>query len=125
LSKTDIPDTEVKAPTTFQKGLSGNPKGRPPGSKGKLTLLREALMQDSEEIMVRHFPRIVDAVVQKAMQGDMVAAKMIMDRMIPTKKAIEFSGKDGQDFGIKIIVQQIGNEIENEIKTIDGEYEDE
>ncbi len=37
----------------FQKGISGNPNGRPTGSRNKLTLMAEALLDDEAEELVR------------------------------------------------------------------------
>lgn len=37
------PNIATDSPKTFKKGESGNPAGRPKGSKGLTTLLREAL----------------------------------------------------------------------------------
>ena len=59
----------------FKPGQSGNPAGRP---KQASTAMREALKG--------HGLEVVDVVVEKALQGDMVAAKMIVDRICPALK---------------------------------------
>ena len=32
---------------------------------------------------------------------------MLLDRAIPVKRAVEISGKDGKDFGVKIIIENL------------------
>lgn len=80
--------------------------GRPRGSRNASTLLQEAVLSKSEDIILREFPKIVKAVVQKAKEGDMQAAKMIMDRVIPARKAIEHQQGNGNQ-GVTIVVQGI------------------
>jgi hypothetical protein len=62
-------------PTRFQPG---NP-GRPMGVRHRSTLLVEKMMQDDAKEIVR-------AVVTAAKGGDMVAAKIVLDRISPARK---------------------------------------
>jgi len=87
--------------------------GRPSGSKNMKTLLDEAVRSKSEHIMMQHFPKIVEIICEKAAKGDLKAAKMIMDRVIPARKAIEHHGT--QDFG-KDGIQIIINTVEGDPK---------
>jgi hypothetical protein len=68
----------------FQKGQSGNPAGKPKGARHKTTLLAERLMQDDVE-------KIVNAVVADAINGDMTAAKIILDRIAPVRRSRAFA----------------------------------
>ena len=63
----------------FQKGQSGNPAGKPKGVRNRATLMAEKLMQDDAEQVVR-------GVVEKAKQGDMTAAHLIIERIAPVRK---------------------------------------
>jgi hypothetical protein len=56
----------------------GNP-GRPKGVRHKSTLLCEKLMRDDAK-------EIVQAVIVAAKAGDMVAAKIVLDRISPARK---------------------------------------
>ena len=62
----------------FTKGASGNPAGRPKGIKDKRHRFNEAI-----ESMI---PEVLDSVFQRAIAGDMTAAKMLLDRTLPTKR---------------------------------------
>lgn len=63
----------------FEKGHSGNPAGRPRGSRHKVTLLAEKLMSDDAEAIVK-------AVVDAAKGGDLTAAKIVLDRIAPARR---------------------------------------
>jgi len=60
-----------------------NRSGREKGSKNKSTLLREALKNDFEEQLKKDFIHVVKAVIDKAKDGDMTAAKLLLDRAVP------------------------------------------
>ena len=66
---------------TFKAGKSGNPQGRPKGSKDKRTELR-ALLEP-------HAPALVEKAVQMALDGDTVALKLCLDRIIPAMRAVQ------------------------------------
>ena len=63
----------------FQPGQSGNPSGRPPGSRSKILIALEALGEGEAEAIVR-------AMIDKAKDGDAAAAKAIFDRVWPPRK---------------------------------------
>jgi hypothetical protein len=63
----------------FQKGRSGNPKGKPIGARHKATVLAEKLMQDDAKA-------IVAAVLTAAKAGDMTAARLVLDRIAPVRR---------------------------------------
>lgn len=62
----------------FTKGASGNPAGRPKGIKDKRHRFNEAI-----ESMI---PDVLESVFQKAVAGDMTAAKILLDRSLPAKR---------------------------------------
>jgi hypothetical protein len=62
----------------FQPGQSGNPAGRPK-NKTAATLLRKAIADD--------MPDIITSLVGLAKNGDVAAAKVLLDRVCPPLKA--------------------------------------
>jgi hypothetical protein len=64
----------------FQKGQSGNPAGRRPGT-GKIAQLRKKIERD--------VPEILTALVTAAKAGDVQAARLLLDRTLPTLKAVD------------------------------------
>lgn len=75
----------------FPKGRSGNPAGRPKGARNKATVLAEQLMADDAENVVR-------AVVKAAKRGDMAAARIVLDRIVPPRKGrpVKFTVPSGR-----------------------------
>jgi hypothetical protein len=63
----------------FEKGQSGNPLGRPPGSRNKATIIAEMLLQGEVEELTR-------VAIERAKAGDMAALRMCLDRAAPPSK---------------------------------------
>lgn len=64
----------------WKPGMSGNPRGRKPGS-GEVAKLRAAIAE--------HVPGIVAQLVEAAQAGDVQAARLLLERVIPPVKAAE------------------------------------
>ncbi len=65
--------------TRFQKGKSGNLKGRPRGSRNASTMAAEMLMEGEAEA-------ITQKCVDMAMDGDPAALRLCVSRLIPIKR---------------------------------------
>jgi hypothetical protein len=63
----------------FSKGTSGNPAGRPRGSRNRSTVLVEALLQEEAEPLTRKL-------IEMAKEGDPIAMRLCMDRLSPARK---------------------------------------
>ena len=61
----------------FKKGEVANPGGRPPGNTERNKFRQQ---------IVTVLPEIIAEIVKQAMNGDLVAARMILDRCIPSLK---------------------------------------
>jgi hypothetical protein len=62
----------------FRKGVSGNPAGRPKGIRNRATILLEAITDDDLQA-------IVMKVIEKAKAGDLIATKLIFDRVVTVR----------------------------------------
>ncbi|MEI8394067.1 MAG: DUF5681 domain-containing protein [Rhodospirillaceae bacterium] len=63
----------------FKPGQSGNPAGKAPGTKHHATRMAENLMEGAAE-------SVVQAVLAAAQDGDMVAARLVLERIAPVRK---------------------------------------
>ena len=72
--------TKKRPPNQWKPGQTGNPKGRPPG-QSEITRLRASLAGD--------VPEILAGLVLAAKGGDVQAARLILERILPPVKAIE------------------------------------
>jgi Family of unknown function (DUF5681) len=70
----------------FQKGDSGNLKGRKQGSRNKATLAALALLEGDLETITK-------VCADKAKDGDLMAVKLILDKVIPNAKERRLSLK--------------------------------
>jgi hypothetical protein len=61
----------------FQRGHSGNPAGRPPGSLNEKTLAAQAVLEERAEEMVTN-------IMDRAKNGDPTAMRLCMERLVPT-----------------------------------------
>lgn len=61
----------------FTKGATGNPRGRPVGTSINQKI-RKSIAEDGG--------RLLDAIKQAAFNGDMAAAKILIDRLSPSLK---------------------------------------
>lgn len=64
----------------WRKGESGNPKGRPAGS-GRLAALRATIAAD--------VPAIIASLTEKARDGDVQAARLLLERVLPPVRSLE------------------------------------
>ena len=74
-----LANTRRKQAGGFQKGQSGNPAGRPAGSRNSATLACEALLEGQAEALTQK-------AVDMALAGDTVALKICLDRIYPPRK---------------------------------------
>jgi hypothetical protein len=63
----------------FQPGQSGNPAGRPPGSRNKKTLAIEEAFDEHAEEILQHL-------IEGAKNGDKTAQRLCMERMLAPKR---------------------------------------
>lgn len=95
--------------TTWKKGESGNPAGKPRGTRNKATMMVLGLMERGAEEITR-------AVVDAARGGDLSAARMVLERLAPPMRerpiAIDLPSTDtaeGIDQAQQAIIEAVGS----------------
>ena len=68
-----------KQDSRFKPGQSGNPRGKPHGSRNRTSLVLDKMLADDGADVVR-------AVLAAAKDGDMQAARLVLDRIVPMRK---------------------------------------
>src|SRR4051794_20447298 len=75
------PDTtgRKQADTRFKPGKSGNPNGRPKGSRNATTLALETLLDGQATALTQK-------AIDLALTGDMAALRLCLDRILPPRR---------------------------------------
>ena len=82
---TDEPITNGEQPDernpdgTFATGNNANPGGRPRGARHRVTRAIEELLEGEHEALTRK-------AIEKALEGDMTALRLCLDRLAPPRK---------------------------------------
>ena len=71
---------DTNQPGRWAAGKSGNPRGKTPGS-GHLQKLRASIAAD--------VPAILESLSSSAQAGDVQAARLLLERVLPPMKAVE------------------------------------
>ena len=66
-------------PTQFKPGQSGNPAGKPKGTRNATTLALEALLDGQASALTQK-------AIDLALAGDMAALRLCLDRILPPRK---------------------------------------
>lgn len=108
---------------TFKPGVSGNPSGRPKGAYSKTTRIVQNLLAEEAEEVAR-------VVLEAAKGGDLTAAKLVLDKLVPPAKDAPVSEPvplpeltaEGLPRAVEVIVQSVaaGNLLPGEGQALIG-----
>src|SRR3954468_8403210 len=74
-----VPTSKEREIMPFEKGQSGNPAGRPRGSRGRATMaLQDMLARDAESI--------ARTAINLAKHGNIAALRICIDRLLPPRR---------------------------------------
>ena len=104
---------------TLQKGQKLPGAGRPVGSKNKVTLLKEAFLQQAEEKV------IVNTTIKLANEGDTTCLKILWDRVLPAKRAIDDDNGKADKLNVTINISGMETKGVQDVQIIEGEIIDE
>ncbi len=74
-----MPSAKTTRKQGFAPGVSGNPAGRPQGSRNKVTIAAQGLLDGQAQ-------EITAKAVAMALSGDRVALRLCLERLLPTAK---------------------------------------
>jgi len=102
----------------FVKGVSGNPNGRPRGKKNLITNLKQDLeIAVRENMSPERVKAVVDAMFQAALEGNVGAGKLILDKVL--SNAREAEDEKDTSTGLKIIIERASLDILPQTNVID------
>ena len=91
----EVVEVDFEREDTPQQRTVGRPKGTPNKKTAKAKIFKEQMANHFERVMEKDFKYILKNTVEKALDGDMSATKMLMDRVIPVGKAIDLNDNKG------------------------------
>lgn len=91
----------------WQKGKSGNPNGRPRKSQKTMAQLRGQISE--------HLPEVIEVLADAAKDGDVQAARILVERCVPSMRAID------QNVNINESMRELSD---NELIELIREFED-
>jgi Family of unknown function (DUF5681) len=85
----DGANSSPKQPTagSWRPGTSGNPRGRRPGSRNRLSAL-------GESVLAREGTALLEKAVEMAKAGDVACLRLLIERIAPIPKASRFVALD-------------------------------
>ena len=78
-NKKTTPTKRTNGSSKFSKGTSGNPSGRPLGSRNHATVLLESLLEGKAE-------ELLQKTMEMALAGDITALRLCLERIMPVRK---------------------------------------
>ena len=91
----EVVEVDFEREDTPQQRTVGRPKGTPNKKTAKAKIFKEQMANHFEKVMEKDFKYILKNTVEKALDGDMSATKMLLDRVIPVGKAIDLNDNKG------------------------------
>ena len=102
----------------FAPGASGNPAGRPRGSRNRSTILIESLLDEASE-------RLTSKAIELAIKGDPHALKLCFERLLPPRKdrpidlqLPEIESVEQLSAATSLVIQAVGN---GQITPVEGQ----
>lgn len=115
-----------RADGTFVKGQSGNPLGRPKGSKNKISEIKLLTEQAVRSGRLEDMISVCEQIIAQAMDGDSRSQKMVWDAMISKASSVEDKAagtKQQIEIGVMNVERPRATPIEGEIIDVETHEE--
>lgn len=106
--------TERRPDGTFAKGVSGNPEGRPKGSKNAITLLKQSLELQLRDQAAPDMGAVLAKALELALEGDRTMIKLLLEMHMSKGTSDEVKG------GEKVAIQINAPGFEQAVKKVDN-----
>jgi len=108
----------------FAKGVSGNPAGRPKGSKSRTLLIKQAMEEALTRDSAEAFNEIVDQAISMAKAGDKDMIKFVLGDVLKEARRAEGDEEESKKIGkIEIHFSPYTGPDNNAVKAVlEGEY---
>lgn len=90
----------------------------------ELSIFRKQKIEQAEHKVLKKLPSIIDKVIEQALKGDLQASKLLLDRVIPVKKALDEGGVQVSKGGVINITVNAANENNPKTLLINSPIED-
>lgn len=107
----------------FKPGQSGNPNGRPKGSKNRSTVIKQAIEGDMLDRLEKDAVAILEKTIDMAKKGDRTCIKILMDRLLPARRAEENNKEKGSG-AVSITINSLTDSGKKTTTTIEGDYKE-
>lgn len=98
----------------WKPGESGNPAGRPKGSKNRVTLIKTDVELTLREFSSKYVPEVLRVAIQKALEGDNDMIKLILG--LHMSKPQHHDSEDSGKGTVQILVQNLTQPSEKPVK---------
>jgi hypothetical protein len=102
-----VPEASPKGATRWKPGQSGNPAGRPKGSKSAITLWKLALEQYLREEASDHMGEVLLKAISMAKKGNTAMIKLLLELHMSKSGDVDDHGTDSK---IQININSMGND---------------
>ena len=107
----------------FIKGVSGNPKGRPKGSKSRTIIMKQAMEEALTRDAAKNFSEIVNQAIEMAKAGDKDMIKFVLGDVLKEARRADPDEEESRKIGkIEITFAPFTGNTSRAEKVIEAEF---
>jgi len=115
----------VRCPETGRFLTSGNPKGRPPGSRNRANLVKEFIEEKLTNELEDEAVQILHVAIRKAKEGDNAMIKLLLGDMFSAVRNGTAQAEDGSGNRITVKIHNMTVEAQKDAEGVVIDHEDE